>query len=138
MTERAVRGLGEIALRVRDLETMTAFYRDVVGLERMRSFSQAVFFRLAEGYGGHTQVLALFDRSATTDYRAPRTARSSVDHIAFTIDAENFLSERARLSSLGIATETAYHDWVRWQSLYFPDPEGNLVELVCRSEKVLS
>src|ERR1700730_13471268 len=61
----SVRGLGEVALRVVDLDRMQKFYQDIIGLELLRRFERAAFFRLAEGFGGHTQVLALFDR--TTD-----------------------------------------------------------------------
>ena len=61
---KAVKALGEIALRVNDLEVMQRFYEEVVGLELMRTFPQTAFFRIADGYGGHTQVLALFDRRA--------------------------------------------------------------------------
>ena len=59
---RAIKGLGEIALRVADLDTMQRFYQDEIGLEFLRRFEHAVFFRIAEGHGGHAQVLALFDR----------------------------------------------------------------------------
>jgi len=49
---RAVRGLGEIALRVNDLEKMQEFYEKAVGLEVMKRFPKAVFFRVADGAGG--------------------------------------------------------------------------------------
>jgi catechol-2,3-dioxygenase len=55
----AVRGLGEIALRVNDLDAMQRFYEEVVGLPLMTRFPNSAFFKIAEGYGGHTQVLAL-------------------------------------------------------------------------------
>jgi catechol-2,3-dioxygenase len=58
-----VRGLGEIALRVNDLATMQHFYEQIIGLPLMTRFPNSAFFKIAEGYGGHTQVLALFDRS---------------------------------------------------------------------------
>ena len=60
---RAVKGLGEIALRVNDLEKMQEFYENAVGLEVMKRFPAAVFFRVADGAGGHPQAFALFDRS---------------------------------------------------------------------------
>ncbi len=59
----AVRGLGEIALRVNDLAAMQHFYEQIIGLPLMTRFPNSAFFKIAEGYGGHTQVLALFDRS---------------------------------------------------------------------------
>lgn len=41
---------------------IVAFYRDVIGLKSTtkRSDGRIVFFQLAEGFGGHTSVLALF------------------------------------------------------------------------------
>ena len=60
--QRAVKALGEIALRVRDLDSMQRFYEEVIGLELMKRFPHAVFFKISEGYGGHTQILALQSR----------------------------------------------------------------------------
>ncbi len=64
MSERGftVRGLGEIAIRCIDLDAMVTFYRDVIGLEPLNDpdNGRIVFFRIAEGFGGHTAVLALF------------------------------------------------------------------------------
>ena len=43
---RRIKGLGEIALRVADLDAMQRFYQEVVGLEVMRRADNAVFFRI--------------------------------------------------------------------------------------------
>ena len=131
MTTRKINALGEIALRVDDLDAMQAFYQDVIGLELMRRFPDAAFFKIAEGYGGHTQILALFDRSNESGYTGLSAAKTTVDHLAFAIAREDFESERARLEALGCKLEFANHDWVHWRSLYVRDPEGNNVELVC-------
>ncbi|MFZ0632177.1 MAG: VOC family protein [Acidobacteriaceae bacterium] len=132
----AVRGLGEIALRVNDLDVMQKFYEEVIGLPLMSRVSNCAFFRIAEGYGGHTQVLALFDRSGTAGYRGTDAATSTVDHIAFEIALADFEGERARLAASGFEVEEAEHAWVHWRSLYLTDPEGNQVELVCYDESV--
>jgi hypothetical protein len=58
MTERRIKGLGEIALRVHDLDAMQRFYEQVIGPEVLRRSDNAVFFKLADGFGGHTQVLS--------------------------------------------------------------------------------
>jgi len=126
-----VRGLGEIALRVNDLAAMQQFYEQVIGLPLMTRFPNSAFFKIAEGYGGHTQVLALFDRSQSPGYRGTDAATSTIDHIAFEIPLADFADELKRLKSLGLEVETAYHAWVYWRSLYVTDPEGNQVELVC-------
>ena len=123
--------LGEIAFRVNDLDACQAFYEKKIGLELMQRFETSAFFKIAEGYAGHTQILALFDRAAEPNYEAPTQARTTVDHIAFTVDLADFYSEKARLEAAGLATRTSIHNWVQWRSLYVSDPDGNLVELVC-------
>ena len=101
------------------------------GLELMQRFPTSAFFRIAEGYAGHTQILALFDRSAEPAYTGLDSARTTVDHIAFTIALADFAPEKARLEGLGLKVRTSEHAWVQWRSLYVDDPEGNTVELVC-------
>ena len=146
MTHRrtAVKALGEIALRVNDLAAMQRFYEEVIGLEVMSRSPQSVFFRIAEGYGGHTQTLVLFDRSG--EPHGPRIHgstphgvsqdRSTLDHLAFAIDLAEYESEKQRLEQLGLPVETAVFQWVGWRSLYVSDPEGNTVEFVCFDETI--
>ncbi len=62
----AVRGLGEIALRVNNLDAMQKFYEEVMGLPLMTRFPNVAFFKIAGGYGGHTQV-----SRCSTALRAP-------------------------------------------------------------------
>ena len=133
---REIKGLGEIALRVSDLDAMQRFYQQVVGLELLRRFDHAVFFKIADGYGGHTQVLALFDLSGQEGYRGLDPERTTVDHLAFEIDRADYEAEKARLEGLGVPVTTAEHAWVRWRSLYVDDPEGNTVEWVCYDESI--
>jgi catechol-2,3-dioxygenase len=127
----SVRGLGEIALRVKNLDAMQKFYEEVIGLLLMTRVPNCAFFKIADGYDGHTQVLALFDRSQSPGYRGTDAATSTIDHIAFEIALADFADERRRLESLGLQVETAAHAWVHLRSLYVNDPEGNQVELVC-------
>jgi catechol 2,3-dioxygenase len=126
MMPTAVRALGEVALRVNHLEQMQAFYENIIGLDLMRRFEHAAFFRIADGYEGHTSVLALFDRNALVGQE-----RSTLDHLALAIARDDYEPERQRLEALGLAVTTATHAWVHWRSLYVKDPEGNTVELVC-------
>jgi catechol-2,3-dioxygenase len=124
--QSSIKALGEVALRVNNLPEMKRFYQEVLGLEVLGEFPAAVLLRIAEGYGGHTQVLGLFDRSVQVG-----PERTTVDHIALSIDLSDYESERKRLERLGLAVEVTNHEWVKWRSLYFYDPEGNQVELVC-------
>src|SRR5215469_14495782 len=132
----AVHGLGEIALRVNDLDGIQKFYEEVIGLELMTRFPNAAFFKIANGYGGHTQVLALFERSHIPGYKGTDPETSTIDHIAFEIPLANFAAEVKRLKGLGLAVKTAEHTWVHWRSLYVTDREGNQVELVAYDPSV--
>jgi catechol-2,3-dioxygenase len=134
--ETPITGLGEIALRVDDLDRMTEFYTDVVGLSVLGDFETSTFFDIGPGVAGHTQILALFDRSGSDDYTPPDAARTTVDHIAFGIPLDAFESEVKRLESHGLDVHTTTHGWVQWRSLYVTDPEGNRVELVCYDDSI--
>jgi catechol 2,3-dioxygenase len=137
--QRAIQGLGEIALQVGDLDTMTRFYAEVVNLELMSRRGTANFFRIADGVAGHTQILALFDRASVPGYHAsaPATRRAPLDHIAFAIAPQDFAAEQQRLTSLGCEVSLSIHHWVGWRSMYVQDPEGNQVEWVCYEEELL-
>ncbi|MEX0817071.1 MAG: VOC family protein [Gaiellales bacterium] len=137
MKHRPIQGLGEIALRVRDLETMTSFYTDVVGLELMDAGDAYVFFRVADGVAGHTQVVALFGPGREpygAEGRAgidPRVEASTLHHLALAISKDDLAAEKERLEALGFQVTSANHKWTQWRSLYVNDPEGNVVEWVC-------
>ncbi|CAN5489411.1 hypothetical protein BH23CHL2_BH23CHL2_00590 [soil metagenome] len=136
---RTIKGLGEIALQVADLDEMSRFYEEIVNLELMRRFPHSTFFRVADGVEGHTQILALFDRSAGDGALSYMPARRTppLDHLAFAIALEDLGSERDRLVGLGCDVSEAVHDWVGWRSLYVQDPEGNQVEWVCYDAAIL-
>jgi catechol-2,3-dioxygenase len=128
---RTIKGLGEITLQVHDLDAMQQLYEQIIGLEVLGRFEHAVFFKLAGGFAGHTQVLPLFDRSAQPGYSGLNAITTTLDHIAFEIERADFNAELKRLQASGLAVETAEHAWVHWRSLYVNDPEDNRVELVC-------
>jgi catechol-2,3-dioxygenase len=124
--QSTIKSLGEVALRVNDLPGMKRFYQNVLRLDVLGEFPDAVLLKIAEDYGRHTQVLGLFDRSVSVG-----AEHTTVDHIAFTIALHDYDSEKRRLEALGLNVEVKNHEWVKWRSLYFHDPEGNQIELVC-------
>ena len=140
---RPIKALGEVILRVRNLDTMQKFYERVVGLELLERFENAmVFFRIALDYEGHTQSLALFDQSGEADhpslhYTGLDPEKSTLHHMAFTISLSDYEAEKERLQNLGLDVETGEHPWVHYRSLYIADPERNVVEFVCYDASVL-
>jgi len=139
---RPIKALGEVVLRVRDLDAMQEFYEKVVGLELLGRYeNMIVFFRIAPDYEGHTQSLALFDQSASADHQSRHYTgvdpeKSTLHHIAFTISVSDYEAEKERLRNLGLDVETGEHGWVHYRSLYIADPEGNVVEFVCYDASV--
>ena len=126
----------EIVLRVNDLEKMVAFYRDVVGLEVVHRGVDIVFLRIAAldtplGRGGHPQLLGLVDRHRPLD-----EPRSTLDHLAFEIGRADFEQEQERLTQLGLDIDTETFGWVHARALFFNDPEGNRLELICHDDTV--
>ena len=54
---RPIKALGEVVLRVSDLDAMQEFYEKVVGLELYERYGNAiVFFRIARDYEGHART----------------------------------------------------------------------------------
>jgi len=129
-----VKGLGEVSIRVKNLDTMYKFYEEVVGLEVLRREESFVFFKIAEGYGGHTQNLALFDATnrgfLENKSLALNAKATTLHHIALNVALEDFESEKMRLEDLGLKVNATVHEWLHVRSMYFSDPEGNLLEFV--------
>jgi catechol-2,3-dioxygenase len=126
-----VKGLGEVSIQAKDLDTMQKFYEEVVGLEVLRRDEGFVFFKIAEGYGGHSQNLALFEASNTLNPQ-----ESTLHHIALNVALEDFETEKMRLEGLGLKIHATVHEWLHVRSLYFYDPEGNHLEFVAYDETV--
>lgn len=126
MANEAIKGFGELAIRVKDFETMKAFYRDVVGLDvYSEDVPGLVFFRIAEAVEGHPQLLAIFDRPVD-----PALEPRKLDHFAFVIDLADYETEKERLEGLGVPVILRTFPHFHWRSIFYADPEGNTVELV--------
>ena len=135
-----LKAVGETVLRVKDLAAVKRFYTDVIGLDVLREFEGITFLKVAEGYGGHTQIIGLFQESVPGPFnprRDPvRVENSSLHHFALEIDKSDYQVELERLKRLGAEITTYEHKWCHWHSIYVKDPEGNVVELVCYDEAI--
>jgi catechol-2,3-dioxygenase len=139
-SDRRVKGLGEVSIRVKNLDAMQKFYEDVVGLEVLERDKSFVFFKIAEGYAGHSQNLALFEASNRMFLENKslelNSDQSTLHHIAFNISLEDFETEKKHFEDLGVKVNATIHRWLHIRSIYFSDPEGNLLEFVCYDESV--
>ncbi len=120
----------ETALYVDDLERARAFYEGVMGLsvlyadERMRAYNI-----------NQRGILLLFIRGGTTEpvqtgggLIPPHDASGQI-HLAFAISHGELAAWLRNLQSHDIPVEGT-SDWQRGgHSLYFRDPDGNLLEL---------
>ncbi len=135
-----IKAIGEVSIRVRNLAAMTQFYEQVLGLEVLRRDESFVFYKIAAGYAGHPQVLNLFDATnrAFLEGKSEQLnpEQTTLHHVAFNIELEDYQAEKKRLEDLGVKVNATEHAWIHVRSLYFSDPEGNLLELVCYDQSV--
>ncbi len=116
----------EAAIRCRDLAAMTAFYRDIVGLEIVEDDDPDAAVRLStgEGFAAPPRRVALF---AVEDEDEPPAVPH---HLSLTVaSAAELERAHAWFRAHGLAPKTAEHGWAGWKCLTVTDPEGNTVEL---------
>ena len=122
--------VGGVRLLVSDLARSVGYYEQVLGLTALTSDAR---FR-AYDVGGQS-VLLLFRRGATLEtVRMPGGTIPPHDghgplHMAFAVATDALPQWEQRLREQGIAIE-GRTDWSRGgHSIYFRDPDGNLVEV---------
>jgi catechol 2,3-dioxygenase-like lactoylglutathione lyase family enzyme len=113
-----IRGLYEIAIRVRDLAKSEVFYREVLGLEvGLRDEGRRWVFLRA---GGDAGVVVLQEDRGTWP----------AQHFAFTVTDADLEGAAEALRARGLTVEgPVYHAWMPARSAYFSDPDGHALEL---------
>jgi catechol 2,3-dioxygenase len=137
-------GVGEVVVRVANLDRSIVFYRDVLGFELLRVLHGSIaFMRVADGVEGHTQIIGLFSRNwpasregKTWDGCEPRL--STLHHFAVEISLQDYDSVFAYLKTQGLNPNTSTHGWIGWRSIYISDLDDNTVEFVCYDGSVLA
>jgi catechol 2,3-dioxygenase-like lactoylglutathione lyase family enzyme len=116
----------ESSLYVRDLPRAIRFYRDVLGLRLLSEFEEkrGAAFRIGES------VLLIFDAQETAKpYALPAHGSAGPGHVAFRVAPEELPRWREHLQSHGVAIEKEFSFDGQPPSIYFRDPDGNVLEL---------
>lgn len=123
-------GVLETGLYVENVERAAKFYEDVFGFERMVSDDRFCAFAVARG-----SVLLLFKRGGTTQPTTllggvlPPHDGSGQTHFAFSIERNELEPWVNTLNQKNVEIESRV-TWPRGgQSIYFRDPDRNLLEL---------
>lgn len=125
-----IRGILETAIYSDDLARAHAFYGGVLGLQRVLDTPRMLTYAVAPA-----QVLLVFKRGATREDIETREGMipghhsEGPAHFAFAIAAADYAAWKAHLE----ASDVAIRSETRWsrggRSIYFDDPDGNVVEL---------
>lgn len=140
MIASKIKSLGEVVLRVNDIERMKDFYQNTLGLELIKDLENYKFFKIAEGYGGHSQVIALFAKTNVNAFQEPLghidANNSTLHHLALEIDKDDYHDIIKLIEAQNIPYETEIFEWVKWKSVFIKDPEGNIIEFVCHDSEI--
>lgn len=149
-----ITGVSEIVLSVANLPVVREFYMRVMGFPVHSEVSMEetvadpagqptiTFLTIREtdtplGRGGHPQLLALVDYRrhvhARKRFVGHDVTKSTLNHLAFEIPPGSFDDHAKRLEKLGIDLSFSDFPAMNARAMFFTDPEGNLLELICHS-----
>ena len=119
-----IRGLYEVAIRVKDLTKSEAFYRETLGLEvGLRDERRMWLFLRAGGQAG--MVVLQEDKGPWP-----------TEHFAFTVEEVDIEVAATILQQRGVVVKgPVYHEWIPAKSVYFSDPDGHDLELCAPMHK---
>lgn len=117
-----ISGVYEVAIRVKDLPTAEAFYREVLELEvGLRDETRNWLFLRA---GGNAGMIVLQEDKGEWP----------TQHFAFTIPSTDIKRAVALLKERGVEVGGPhFHEWMSATSIYFSDPDGHALELCAMS-----
>jgi catechol 2,3-dioxygenase len=114
--------MGAVTLRVADLDAMTAYYRDGVGLQVLRAEGPVVTL------GRGTTAVMVLEHAPDLRHASPRDA--GLFHTAILFDTEEALAGAVYSVAQHYPTMfTGSSDHLVSKAFYFTDPENNGVEL---------
>ena len=123
MTDVRLKRLDHVSLNVSDRRRSIEWYRDVLGLQPRGEAKQDDWPVFLGEFGS---CVALFQAQSQTAERAPESV--GLRHVAFMVaGTEDLEQAQARLREHGV--EFRFEDHGNAHSVYFSDPDGNVLEL---------
>ena len=147
-----ITGVSEVVLSVADLPKMRAFYTQIMGFHLHSEVSMETTVANPDGEptitflticntdtplnrGGHPQMLVLIDyrRHIHAKQRifGHDVRRSTLNHLAFEIPSESFDDYVTLLKEMKIDLTFSDFPAFNARAMFFKDPEGNVLELIC-------
>lgn len=126
-----IRGIDHVVLRVRDPAAMLAFYRNVLGCVVAREQPELGLLQLRAG----AALIDLVDVAGTLGRQGgvpPGAEGHNMEHLCLRIDPFDPAAIRAYLAEAGIVAEAPANRFGAegfGPSIYFKDPEDNVIEL---------
>jgi catechol 2,3-dioxygenase-like lactoylglutathione lyase family enzyme len=138
MSTRRMRltGVHHLTAITRDLDAVTAFYRDLLGLRlvhagRSDDDPDARHHWFSAGDGAPGTLVSFLEYPSLPE---GSVGAGSIQHFALTVDsAEEQLAWIDYLRSRGVACSDVY-DRGDFRSIYLRDPDGNIVEIATRAQ----
>jgi Predicted ring-cleavage extradiol dioxygenase len=120
--------MGPVTLNVADLDRMTAYYRDAVGLQQLAAEGPRVVLGRGE------RPVVVLEHSPELRHASP--GQAGLYHTAILFDTQAALAAAVySVARRHPATFTGSSDHLVSQAFYFDDPEGNGVELYWDRER---
>lgn len=136
-TPFSVQRIDHVVFRVSDLSRSIEFYRTVLGCDVVRQREHLGLVHLRAG-ASMIDLVSVDGKLGSRGGPAPATEARNVDHLCLRIEPFNEPELVAHLGMHGLAplgsAEVNFGAEGDGLSLYFPDPDGNVIELKGPSE----
>ncbi|MFG0328513.1 MAG: VOC family protein [Phycisphaerales bacterium] len=117
-------GIDHVEVFVTDLDAAAAWYARTLGLKLVHKWDGGPYFIGA--YGAHLALFPIVGANAGLD---PAAARGWY-RVAWRVTPERFEAAQRWLRELSIPFRGPIDHDIAW-SIYFKDPDGNLLEITC-------
>ena len=127
----SISNIDHVVIRVKDVPTMVAFYRDILGCAEERMKDDIGLYQMRAG----SALIDLVDVAGTLGKMggaAPGAEARNMDHFCVRVEPFDEATIRAHLTEHGVNapdTTMRYGAEGTGPSIYIQDPEGNTIEL---------